>query len=220
MSRRVPKSRKPDRKRQAARTRRATRPRKRQAGHGELRNGNGDAALVVRAKSDARQLPVLGSAPAIVPCLSCGLCCSYIAVDIEEPRTLKGATDILWYLYHPGISIYAEDDDWMVVFETRCQHQLDDHRCSIYETRPQICRAFDENDCEVNSEEVGETFYTPREFLAYLERHHKRIHTMVRKRYMAPEESLDGRAVPQSAKGPLKPRLIALRVERSRLQPQ
>lgn len=211
MSRRASKSRKDDRKRSIARTRRATRP-PRATKPAALRNGHArakDAGLVVHAKSGARQLPVLAS-PAI-PCLSCGLCCNYIAVDIEEPDTLKSATDILWYLYHPGVSIYAEGDDWMVVFETRCQHQLDDHRCSIYEVRPQICRAFDENDCEVNSEETGEAFYTPREFLAYLERHHKRIHSLVRKRYMAPDASLDGRVIEQNAQAPMRARLAALR---------
>lgn len=216
MSRSAPKSRKHDRKRSIARTRRATRP-PRVTKPAALRNGGArpkDAGLVVHAKSGARQLPVLASP--ITPCLSCGLCCNYIAVDIEEPRTLKSATDILWYLYHPGVSIYAEGEDWMVVFETRCQHQLDDHRCSIYEVRPQICRAFDENDCEVNSEEIGEAFYTPREFLTYLERHHKRIHTLVCKRYMAPDASLDGRVIEQQAQAPMRSRLIALRVERGR----
>ena len=220
MSRRVSKPRKQDRKRTDARTRRATRP-PRASAPAELRNGHArpsDASLVVRAKSGARQLPVLGSPT--IPCLSCGLCCSYIAVDIEEPRTIKAATDILWYLYHPSVSIYAEGEDWMVVFETRCQHQLDDHRCSIYEVRPQICRAFDENDCEVNSEETGEAFYTAREFLTYLERHYKRIHSLVRKRYMAPDASLDGRVIEQHAHAPLQSRLAGLRAERNRLAPQ
>jgi Fe-S-cluster containining protein len=210
MARSVSKPRKRDRKQTNGRTR--AKGNGHANGNGHV-NGNGRAPLPANG---ARKLPIVTEpTQSHVPCLSCGLCCGYIAVDIEEPTTLKGATDILWYLYHPNVSVYAEDDDWMVVFETRCQHQLDDKRCSIYETRPQICRAFDENECEVNSEEIGVSFYTPREFLEYLERNHKRIHTLVRKRYMPPESSLDGRAVPQSNFGPIRPRLLALRAGRA-----
>lgn len=220
MARSVSKPRKRDRKRQVSRARRegSQNGNGHVSGHGRM-NGHGGAnghAPNGLAANGARKLPIVAEpAEAHVPCLSCGLCCGYIAVDIEEPNTLKGATDILWYLYHPNVSIYAESDDWMVVFETRCQHQLDDKRCSIYETRPQICRAFDESECEVNSEDIGMSFYTPREFLDYLEQNHKRIHSLVRKRYMPPESSLDGRGVPQQNFGPIRPRLLALRAGRA-----
>jgi Fe-S-cluster containining protein len=139
-----------------------------------------------------RRLPLLAAAPQGVPCLSCGLCCSYVAVDIDGAETLRGATNILWYLFHPGVSVYVEEGDWMVQFETRCQHQRADHSCGNYETRPPICRTYDETNCEINAESVGQSFYSPREFLAHLERHHKRIHTLIRKRYLPQDASLDG----------------------------
>ena len=49
-----------------------------------------------------RNLPVINTpgirAPrAQVPCLTCGLCCSYVAVEIDGPSTLDAATNILWY---------------------------------------------------------------------------------------------------------------------------
>jgi len=155
-----------------------------------LNKDRAGASVPAKARTP-RRLPLL-AAPRDVPCLSCGLCCSYVAVDIDSAATLSGATNILWYLYHPGVSVYVEEGDWMVQFETRCQHQRADNGCGIYETRPPICRAYDETACEVNAESVGLSLYSPREFLAYLELHHKRIHTLIRKRYLPPETTLDG----------------------------
>jgi uncharacterized protein len=130
-----------------------------------------------RKSAPKRPLPIMPSGQ--IPCLSCGICCGYVAVEIDGAETLRGATDILWYLYHPGVSVFVDGDDWMVQFETRCQHQLPDHRCSIYESRPPMCREYDETICEVNAEEVGHTLYSVREFLAYVKVHHKRTYCLM-----------------------------------------
>ena len=160
-----------------------------------------------------KRLPVV-AAPAAIPCLSCSLCCNYVAVEIDGPGSVRGATEILWYLYHGGVSAYVDDGEWMVQFETRCQHLLPDKRCGIYETRPPICREYDETGCEVNSDVVGQSFYSPREFLAYLELHHRRIHALIRKRYMPPEASLDGRPMIRTKLEPFRPRYEAMRAQR------
>ena len=103
-----------------------------------------------------------------VGCLSCALCCSYIAVAIDGPVSVKAATEILWHLYHDYVSVYRDsDDEWMVQFETRCRHLQDDNKCAIYETRPHICRTYSELTCEVNSDDEGTNFYSPESFLAY-----------------------------------------------------
>jgi uncharacterized protein len=168
--------------------------------------------------SPPKRLPVL-AAPAPSPavhCLSCSLCCGYVAVEIDGAETLRGATEILWYLYHPGVSVYVEEGDWMVQFETRCQHLLPDKRCSIYETRPPICREYDETGCEVNADVVGQCLYSPREFLDYLQQHHRRIYALVKKRYMPPEASLDGRIMNRAKLAAFRPRYEALRAQRAR----
>jgi Fe-S-cluster containining protein len=165
---------------------------------------------------NARRLPVVAPGPAI-PCLSCSLCCGYVAVEIDGPSTLRGATEILWYLYHPGVSVYVDEGEWMVQFETRCQHLMADKRCGIYETRPPICREYDEVGCEVNAEVIGQALYSPREFLAYVAQHHKRIYSLIQRRYMPPEESLDGRVLMRSKLEPFRPRYEALRVRRQRV---
>lgn len=162
-------------------------------------------------KSERRSLPVIGAKPSQVPCLSCGLCCSYVAVDIEDPTTLRGATNILWYLYHEGVGIYTDGEDWMVTFDTRCRHLQDDNRCRIYETRPQICREFDETTCEVNHDEIGTTFTTVPEFLSYLEQNHRRIHTLLVKRYRPSDDLLTAPPAMRTRLGAYLPRLLAVR---------
>ena len=162
-----------------------------------------------------RSLPIIASEPVSepkqVPCLSCGLCCSYVAVDIEDPTTLRGATNILWYLYHEGVGVYTDGEDWMVTFDTRCRHLQDDNRCRIYETRPQICREFDETSCEVNADDLGTTFATVPEFLTYLEQNHRRIHTLLAKRYKPDDNLLVAPPAMRTKLGAYGPRLIATR---------
>jgi Fe-S-cluster containining protein len=179
--------------------------RARTARHGRLQ------IKTTTASRKSPSLPVIANPRAQVACLSCGLCCTYIAVEIDDPSTLRGATDILWYLYHHGVAVYFDGDEWMVQLETRCRNLQDDNRCAIYETRPQICREFDQTTCEVNAQEVGTTFYAARDFLAYLAQHHKRIHTLVRKRYMPPDAMLNGHTAGKKPLEPFQPRFEALR---------
>jgi Fe-S-cluster containining protein len=179
-------------------------------------NGNGHATNGSRVApalrgGGKRTLPVIAAAREQVPCLSCGLCCGYVAVEIESPNTVSGATEILWYLYHQNISIYTDDGEWMVQFETRCQHLMDDHRCAIYEQRPQICRDFDETGCEVNAEEIGQSFYNAGEFLSWLAQHHKRVHSIIKQRYMPPESTLTGQPVSRTPLQSFRTRFQELR---------
>jgi Fe-S-cluster containining protein len=126
-----------------------------------------------------RRLPVLAERTQ-VGCLTCGLCCTYIAVGIDGPTNAKSATEILWHLYHEGVSIYRDgDNEWMVQFESRCRHLLDDNKCGIYEQRPHICRDYSEVSCEVNAEGMGTTFYSPAEFLTWLGKTRKSVYRAI-----------------------------------------
>ncbi|MET0286149.1 MAG: YkgJ family cysteine cluster protein [Polyangiales bacterium] len=142
-----------------------------------------------------RQLPTIGlDRKGNVPCLKCGLCCSYIAVAIDGPDTVKAATEILWHLYHDHVSIYRDsDDEWMVQFETRCRHLASDNKCRIYADRPHICRTYSEDTCEVNASDEGMSFYSPDTYLAYLQTRSKRIYAGVQKGYLPGPEHLKPR---------------------------
>ncbi|HEX7481508.1 MAG TPA: YkgJ family cysteine cluster protein [Polyangiales bacterium] len=165
-------------------------------GGGKSRSGR-SAVSKRPAKTKASRTPRAGaaSAPAalaaparpLIPCTACGLCCSYVAIEIDAPTTARRATQLLFYLYHEGVSLYASGDDWMVQFESRCKHLLPDRRCGVYETRPHICRDFSETDCEVNSDDdEGHTFYTTEALMAYLQIHYKRAHRELMKGYAPP----------------------------------
>ncbi|MDB4973754.1 MAG: hypothetical protein JWN48_2095 [Myxococcaceae bacterium] len=177
-----------------------------------------EAASRARAK---RHLP-LASAAAIasaeterapVPCLTCGLCCTYIAVAIDGPDSVKSATEILWHLYHDHVSIYRDsDDEWMVQFETRCRHLQSDNKCAIYETRPHICRTYSEVTCEVNADDEGMSFYSPESFLHYLAQRSRRIYALVQKRYLPAPQHLAARTLKGVRQPPsFEKRFLALR---------
>lgn len=151
--------------------------------------------------------------PKTPTCTSCGLCCSYVAIEVDTPKTVKQATMLLWYVYHEGVSLYVNDDDWMVQFDTTCIHLQPDYRCGVYETRPHICREFSEQDCEVNTGDDGRTFYTATEFLAHLAETRPRVHAVVKKSFAPPPSS----EAPRTRLAPFEHRFQAVMSRRSAL---
>jgi Fe-S-cluster containining protein len=134
-------------------------------------------------------LPVVQSKPEPVECTECGKCCTYVGVEIDEPTGAKDASDILWYLYHPGVYIYVDgNDEWSVHFESRCRNLDENLLCRVYEQRPDICRGFDPETCEVNDHEnTAYTFRQPGEFLDWLRENRKKLYRKVEKRFLPPE---------------------------------
>lgn len=131
-------------------------------------------------------LSVIPQAPAgLVPCTSCGKCCTYVAVEINAPTTPRTATDVLWYLYHENVSVYRDQGGtWGVLFDARCRHLQDDLLCAVYADRPHICRGFDNTGCEVNAPGGLTVYREPREFLAYLEARRPRVYRTIAKKYL------------------------------------
>lgn len=83
-------------------------------------------------------------------CEKCtGLCCRYFALPIETPETRDDFDDIRWYLCHRDVTVFVEDGDWYVSIKNECRHlSKKDHRCTIYEKRPKICRKYKHSDCD------------------------------------------------------------------------
>jgi Fe-S-cluster containining protein len=131
-------------------------------------------------------LPVLRQAPPLVECTECARCCTYVAVGINDPTTPRLATDVLWYLYHESVYVYADDDgEWSVVFETRCRNLGEDRRCGIYVDRPHICRSFDNRSCEVNApSQKALSFHEPAAFLAWLAKKRPRLHARIERGFV------------------------------------
>ena len=84
-------------------------------------------------------------------CARCtALCCQYVSTEIDPPTTGRDFDNLRWYLMHPGVRVYCEDDtgSWFLQFMSTCRNLGADNRCGIYETRPQMCRDLDATVCE------------------------------------------------------------------------
>ena len=127
--------------------------------------------------------------PGLVSCTDCAKCCTYVGVGINAPSSARHATDILWYLYHEKVHVYADGaGEWSVHFETRCRNLAPDLRCGVYAERPHICREFDNRTCEVNDPAPSTlTFREPAEFLSWLRERRPRVYARI-----------DGRFIPEA----------------------
>lgn len=83
-------------------------------------------------------------------CRRCrGTCCSYMAIEIDEPTTLDDFQNIRWYCAHKETWVFKEEDgEWHVVFNTPCDKLNEDYSCSIYGERPQVCRDHKFGECD------------------------------------------------------------------------
>ncbi len=83
-------------------------------------------------------------------CARCtrSLCCRYITVSVDTPRSMRDYDTLLWMVSHRGVRIYRDCDGWAVQSMNSCEHVLPGGGCGIYETRPMICREHSNEDCE------------------------------------------------------------------------
>ena len=86
-------------------------------------------------------------------------CCRYFALPLETPTTREEFEYIRWFLLHEHATVFTEDGDWYVCVHTVCKHLQDDHRCGIYETRPQICREYTTKECEYEDDWVYDQYF-------------------------------------------------------------
>jgi len=148
-----------------------------------------------------RWLPLIPpNGQSLVPCTRCAQCCTYVAIEVEEPNSLKNATDILWFLYHERVSVLMERRDrWTLLFDARCKNLGDDLLCKIYSWRPHICRSYEQGTCEVNARGNARTFRAPEEFLEYMKQKRPRTYRLLEKRFMAPSNGAAAAVSPKPA---------------------
>ena len=91
-----------------------------------------------------------------IACEHCtAACCRYLAIPIDKPKNARDYDDIRWYLLHEDVTVFVEEGDWYVQFQTSCKYVQADNRCGIYETRPAICGAYDAGDCDYSGGDYG-----------------------------------------------------------------
>lgn len=104
-------------------------------------------------------------------------CCTYITQAIETPRAKTDFDHLLWQVSHQGVSVYKEKSGWYLLVQTRCGHLLPDGGCGIYHQRPQICRDYSNDFCELDApaeEGFDLLFETYESLLAYCRKRFKR----------------------------------------------
>lgn len=99
-------------------------------------------------------------------------CCRYLALPMDKPTNARDYDDVRWYLMHQGISVFVEDGDWYIQYETRCKNLGADNLCTIYETRPEICREYQPIDCDYAGGTHGydHLFTHPKQIEAFYEK--------------------------------------------------
>jgi Fe-S-cluster containining protein len=76
-------------------------------------------------------------------------CCTYITEALGiTPRKKSDFDHLLWQISHEGVEIYKDEDGWFLLLQGKCEHLQKDGACGIYETRPQICREYENDWCE------------------------------------------------------------------------
>jgi len=88
-------------------------------------------------------------------------CCTYVSQQIDTPRSMKDFDFIMWQLSHNDVQLYKDEDGWFLLFNQLCRHLLPGGGCGIYETRPRICREYDNDFCEYDmpAEDGFELFF-------------------------------------------------------------
>jgi Fe-S-cluster containining protein len=89
-------------------------------------------------------------------------CCTYTTEALGiTPRSKSDFDHLLWQVSHEGIEIYKDEDGWFLLLQGKCEHLLENGACAIYETRPQICREYDNDWCEYDApaEEAFELYF-------------------------------------------------------------
>ena len=95
-------------------------------------------------------------------------CCKYFALPIDTPDSRADFEFIRWYLLHEYATVFVDEETWYLLVHTPCKHLEADNRCGIYETRPQICRDYSNDNCEYEDDYTYERYFeTPEQIEEY-----------------------------------------------------
>jgi len=91
------------------------------------------------------------------PCHDCNICCNYVAIELDKPEDEDDWNHIRWYLVHKDVWVFVDhDNSWNIQFNTPCEKLDEKGWCTIYHTRPKICKQYKSDNCEKYGE--GESF--------------------------------------------------------------
>lgn len=102
-------------------------------------------------------------------CMKCHGCCTYVAVPLQFPRSADLLDTYVWYLLHRNVEIEIDNyNKWFLVFKTPCDKLMPDGACSIYESRPEICRDYSADSCSRTAKDHTFQFKKPEDLMTYM----------------------------------------------------
>ena len=114
-------------------------------------------------------------------------CCKYFALPIDTPTSRADFEYIRWYLLHEKATVFV-DEHWYLLVHTTCKHLQPDNRCGIYETRPQICRDYSNDNCEYDDDYTYDVYFeTPEQIDEFTQ---ARFNTPAHKNFRSPKPGL------------------------------
>jgi uncharacterized protein len=88
-----------------------------------------------------------------------GMCCKYVAIEIDAPEDLNDFENIKWYVCHKNINVFiSEDNEWFVEFLTPCKFLNENGFCNNYDNRPLICREYSQENCLFYNKDYSEKY--------------------------------------------------------------
>ena len=75
------------------------------------------------------------------------LCCKYITIKLQTPKTLLDFDNLYWYLVHEKINVFQDRNGWYALILNECKH-MKNGKCNIYEKRSYTCRQHSNDSCE------------------------------------------------------------------------
>ena len=77
------------------------------------------------------------------PCHLCSaLCCRYFALELDTPEDQEDFDAIRWYLLHGRSWVWVDGGEWYLQVDEPCRFLGPQNECTIYDSRPQICRDY------------------------------------------------------------------------------
>jgi uncharacterized protein len=103
-------------------------------------------------------------------CSRCtALCCRYFGLEIDTPEDERDFDQLCWFMLHKDVEIYVESGAWHLNVLLPCKKLEADNRCGTYETRPYLCRDYDTDGCEFETNpEFDHYFKSYDELVAYM----------------------------------------------------
>jgi len=97
-------------------------------------------------------------------CSQCAArCCRYFCFEIDKPRDYEAFENIRWFVLHQGVTVHIDEGRWYMAIDNPCKAVGPDNRCTMYESRPMICRTYETDGCDAagGDYEYDQLFSTP-----------------------------------------------------------